>query len=109
LMKLQRGEAERDLSPHWKGVSEKRYALMKHVPVWVISAIAGVVLLVLYSGFSYQLNSTQEKILASLQAPIATYLPVDTTTSNSKQAESKSPSANNTVADQDGVSPELDN
>ena len=109
LMKLQRGEAERDLSPHWKGVSEKRYALMKHVPVWVISAIAGVVLLVLYSGFSYQLNSSQEKILASLQAPIATYLPVDGTTSNSKQAETKSPAVKNSVDDQDGVSPALDN
>ena len=77
LMRLQRGEAERDLSPHWQGVSEKRYTLMKHIPVWVFSAIAGVVLLVLYSGFSYQLTTSKDQVLAALQEPVAEYLPVD--------------------------------
>jgi len=77
LMRLQRGEAERDLSPHWQGVSEKRYTLMKHIPVWVFSALAGVVLLVLYSGFSYQLTTSKDQVLASLQAPVAEYLPVE--------------------------------
>ncbi len=77
LMRLQRGEAERDLSPHWQGISEKRYTLMKHIPVWVFSALAGVVLLVLYSGFSYQLTTSKDQVLAALQAPVAEYLPVD--------------------------------
>ena len=77
LMRLQRGEAERDLSPHWQGISEKRYTLMKHIPVWVFSALAGVVLLVLYSGFSYQLSTSKDQVLAALEAPIAEYLPID--------------------------------
>ncbi len=77
LMRLQRGEAERDLSPHWQGISEKRYTLMKHIPVWVFSALAGVVLLVLFSGFSYQLTTAKDEVLVALQAPIAEYLPVE--------------------------------
>jgi len=89
LMRLQRGEAERDLSPHWQGVSEKRYALMKHVPVWVVSAIAGVVLLVLYSGFSYQLSSSQESVLTAMQAPIADYLPPLEEVAQEKKSESE--------------------
>ncbi|OUS31430.1 hypothetical protein A9Q99_02325 [Gammaproteobacteria bacterium 45_16_T64] len=76
LMRLQRGEPERDLSPQWQGVSEKRHTLMKHVPVWVVSALAGVVLLVLYSGFSYQLNGSKDDVIASLSAPIQHYLPI---------------------------------
>lgn len=86
LMRLQRGEPERDLSPHWQGVSEKRYALMKHVPVWVFSALAGVVLLVLFSGFSYQLTTTKDGLLVALQEPIAAYLPI-----TSEVSEEQSP------------------
>lgn len=77
LIRLQRGEPERDLSPQWKGVSEKRYTLMKHVPVWVVASLAGVVLLALYSGFSYQLSETRDELVASLRAPIVSYLPVE--------------------------------
>mgnify|MGYP000125202440 CR=1 FL=1 len=98
LMRLQRGEAERDLSPHWQGVSEKRYTLMKHIPVWVFSALAGVVLLVLYSGFSYQLTTSKDQVLAALRAPVAEYLPTDMpeddVSENTALEESNNPNSN---------------
>ena len=99
LMRLQRGEAERDLSPHWQGISEKRYTLMKHIPVWVFSALAGVVLLVLYSGFSYQLTTSKDQVLAALQAPVAEYLPVEMPAEDTSENIELEESSKNKTAD----------
>jgi len=70
LLKMQRDEPERDLSPHWQGVSTKRNTLMKHIPTWVIFALSGVVLLALYSGFAYKLNEKTDTILSRLNAAV---------------------------------------
>jgi len=59
---MQRGEFERDLSPHWHGVPDKRYALTRYVPLWVVAALAGVLLLVVYTGFRLIINTTTAPI-----------------------------------------------
>lgn len=54
----QRGEFERELSPRWQGVPDKRHALVKYVPLWVVAALAGVLLVIVYSGFRFIIGST---------------------------------------------------
>jgi len=53
-----RGDFERELSPSWRGVTDQRNILIKHVPLWVVAAIAGLLLLVLYAVFSLILDKT---------------------------------------------------
>ncbi|EAW42317.1 hypothetical protein MGP2080_06232 [marine gamma proteobacterium HTCC2080] len=61
-----RGEFERDLSPNWRGAQETKKRLIDHTPNWVIFAITGALLLVLYTGFrltlGYQAIPVKEQI-----------------------------------------------
>ena len=57
-IRLQRGDFERELAPHWEGVRDKRSALVRYVPLWVVGAIACALLLVVYFNFSITLNDT---------------------------------------------------
>jgi len=70
LLRMQRDEPERDLSPHWQGGATKRNPMMKHIPTWVILALSGVVLLALYSGFAYKINEKTDTILSRLSSVI---------------------------------------
>ena len=47
----QRGEFERSLSPHWQGIVDRRNPLIRHVPLWVVSAVAGILLVGVDWGF----------------------------------------------------------
>jgi len=58
----QRGDFERELSPRWQGVPDKRNALVRYVPLWVVIALAGLLLLLVYSGFRYIVSSSTEPI-----------------------------------------------
>ena len=53
-----RGDFERELSPSWRGVTDQRNILIRHVPLWVVAAIAGLLLLVLYGVFNLILDKT---------------------------------------------------
>ncbi len=57
-IRMQRGDFERELSPHWRGVQDKRHMLARYVPLWVVGALAGVLLLVTYGGFRFILENT---------------------------------------------------
>lgn len=64
----QRGDIERDLSPHWKGITDRRNALVRYVPLWVVAAIAGVLLLITYSGFRWALESRAAPVESQLNS-----------------------------------------
>ena len=51
-----RGEFERELSPHWKGVDAGHRPLTSYVPVWVVGAIAAGLLTLTFMGVSYALS-----------------------------------------------------
>ena len=51
VLRMQKGDLERDLSPHWRGIEDRRNVLVKYVPLWIIGAISGVVLLATYTVF----------------------------------------------------------
>ena len=66
----QRGDFERELSPRWQGVRDQRNRLVRYVPLWVVCSLAGVVLLMLYSGFRFSLSSSAQPVHQGLQAVV---------------------------------------
>lgn len=77
LLASARGDVPRDLSPHWKGGATGKFRLLRSVPVWVTGALLSLVLLGLFSWYSYLLQTTrigvEERIRAigALQPPPA--------------------------------------
>ena len=61
-----RGSVEPELSPHWKGVEDRRNAVMRVVPLWVVAAACAAVLVVTYIWFNSRLNTRAAPINAML-------------------------------------------
>jgi type VI secretion system protein ImpK len=66
IIRTQRGDFERGLSPHWQGVQDRRNPLIRHVPLWVVAAVAALLLLALYVGLSFRLNRASDPLLPAL-------------------------------------------
>ena len=64
----QRGEAERELSPHWRGVTDRRPRVARYVPLWVVPVAACAVAVLTYLGFSYSINRSSDDVFAALNA-----------------------------------------
>nr|WP_229506860.1 type IVB secretion system protein IcmH/DotU [Pseudoduganella rivuli] len=67
LIQKERGQTEPALSLRWRGTNEKRPGLLRLVPLWVIAAVAGIVLLAIHLGFSFLLNRQSDPVYAALQ------------------------------------------
>jgi type VI secretion system protein ImpK len=67
LIRKERGPAEPALSLRWRGTNEKRPGLLRLVPLWVIAAVAGIILLAVHLGFSFLLNRQSDPVYAALQ------------------------------------------
>jgi len=67
LLRNQRGEYERDLSPHWRGVASKKKPVFQSLPLWVAGAVAGVFLVGTYFALSIRLNQTSDPIFSAIQ------------------------------------------
>jgi type VI secretion system protein ImpK len=63
LIRRQRGDIERDLSPHWENEEEARVNLEHPVPIWVVAAVAAALLLTTYLGFRYFLANASSPAL----------------------------------------------
>lgn len=70
LIRRQKGEAERDLSPHWQRVTQRRNKLASYFPWWVVAAVIGVIMLGTYSTFSYLLAEKNRQVLSRLEQPL---------------------------------------
>lgn len=70
LIRLQKGEPERDLSPHWQRVTQRRNPLSRYLPLWVVVAVVGVLMLGTFSGFSYLLNERSDALISRLERPL---------------------------------------
>ncbi|MFV2058263.1 MAG: type IVB secretion system protein IcmH/DotU [Thiohalomonadales bacterium] len=62
-----RGEISQDLSPHWRGQTSTKKSLRTIVPLWVVAAVAGVLLMAVYFGFSLILNESAQPSLQALE------------------------------------------
>jgi len=56
VIQRQKGEYERDLSSHWQGITDKRNALSRYIPLWVVGTITAAILTVIFIGFLYAIN-----------------------------------------------------
>jgi type VI secretion system protein ImpK len=66
VIRNQRGDFERDLSPAWRGIDDRSGALARSIPLWVVGALAAAVLLGLYLAFSYSLSRNAAPLEAAL-------------------------------------------
>ena len=57
---------EPELSPRWKGVEDRRNAVLRFVPLWVVAAACAVLLLGAYLYFDARLGSVAEPVSAEL-------------------------------------------
>lgn len=62
-----RGEFERELSPHWRGLAAAHRPLTSYIPAWVIGAVTAALLMLMYMGFTYALNSDAGVLPSDLQ------------------------------------------
>ncbi|QXH46442.1 DotU family type VI secretion system protein [Pseudomonas xanthosomatis] len=63
-----RGDVERELSPHWRGVTVARDRLAQFVPPWVGLAIALALLLLVLFGLRLKLASDAEPVFRGIHA-----------------------------------------
>jgi len=61
-----RDSVEPELSPRWKGVEDRRNAVMRFVPLWVVAAACAVVLLGGYLYFDAKLRALTDPVNATL-------------------------------------------
>ncbi|MEI8394313.1 MAG: type IVB secretion system protein IcmH/DotU [Rhodospirillaceae bacterium] len=52
-----RGDYERELSPHWRGIKAVHRTLASVIPLWVPGVVAAAFLTTLYLGFNFALHS----------------------------------------------------
>ncbi len=65
VIQRQRGEVEKELSLHWRGISDKRNMLARYVPLWVVAAVAAALLMLLFLGFRYSLTQNSDPIISA--------------------------------------------
>jgi type VI secretion system protein ImpK len=66
MIRKERGTPERELSPHWKGVEQRR-KLWVGIPVWVAVAVMALLGLGLYLSLSYSLNRKSDPVFTAIQ------------------------------------------
>jgi len=74
IVRQQRGEYERELSPNWHGLKAKVNTLAQQVPLWVIGALTGIILLCIYLGFNFILLDNATPALDTFQAISQPYM-----------------------------------
>lgn len=75
LLRQGRGNAEKELSPHWQGVTQQVSKLRDGLPLWVIASLGALVLGLLFMGLRFKLEGDATPAfdtLASLDAKAVT-------------------------------------
>lgn len=76
VIRNERGEPEGELSPRWRGLTDRRPAVSHVVPLWVLPVAAAAIVLATYAMLSIWLNEASDRVYAKLSAlPPAVALP----------------------------------
>lgn len=67
LLRQGRPEPDKALSLRWKGEEAKAARLRDGIPLWVIAAFTGLLLLAIYIGFRFSINGASDPVFATLQ------------------------------------------
>jgi type VI secretion system protein ImpK len=65
-LRERRGEFERDLSPHWRGLAAGHRPLTSYIPAWVIGAVTAALLMLMFMGFTYALSGISDSAYGGL-------------------------------------------
>jgi len=79
-IRRRRGEFPQELSPHWQSQSNQRTTLRNFIPLWVVAAVGGALLLAIFIGFTLVLDEAADPAHQSLEEigkPATTELPKD--------------------------------
>jgi type VI secretion system protein ImpK len=68
IIKGQRGEVERDLSPRWKGVLRPYKALSAWKPVWISMGVIAALMSVGFAGLTWALGRQAQVVVADIAA-----------------------------------------
>jgi type VI secretion system protein ImpK len=68
LIQRIKGDPQPELSTHWRGVGEEPNPLIRHVPLWVLAGVAGVVLMFIYMGFAFAIRNRSDQLYDKLFA-----------------------------------------
>src|SRR5262249_2448168 len=76
IIRKQRGDYERDLSPNWRGLGDVSQRRLGWLPLWVVAAVTVVGLIGIFVAFDWSLGSSSDRLaaeIASLRvaAPVA--------------------------------------
>jgi type VI secretion system protein ImpK len=66
LIRGARGDFERDISPHWRGIPSAHKSLAMLVPNWVVAVTAAGLLLLIYAVLLFWLNDLSDRAYAGL-------------------------------------------
>ena len=62
MIRNHRGEYERELSPNWRGTQVERHKVLAMLPVWVVAALAALIVVAAYMGFSFSLTNQSDPV-----------------------------------------------
>lgn len=68
ILRKDRGEYERDLSPRWQAVATGRSKVLSIMPLWVSFAACGLIMLVVYLSFNYRVNAESDPVYSHIAA-----------------------------------------
>ena len=93
VIRAQRGDIEQELSPHWEPAFSHGNQLARYIPLWVVAAVAGALLVTIYAGFTFMLGSAAGPVHQQLEeiAPPGAWLGTDSSgnyTANSSRTGS---------------------
>ena len=66
LLQRQRGNIETQLSPRWEGFQDKRIKLIRYVPLWVVAAVSGLLLMLVFLSFLFVVNRDSNPVLKAI-------------------------------------------
>lgn len=67
-IRRRRGEFPQELSPHWQSQSNQRTSLRNYVPLWVVIAVAGALLMAIFIGFTVVMDETADPVYQALES-----------------------------------------
>lgn len=76
LIRRERGEFERRLSPHWEGIEDRRNRLAGFIPLWVVASALATVVIGMFLYFRFSLATASEPIDVRLSEIGAFEMPV---------------------------------
>ncbi|WP_418316680.1 type IVB secretion system protein IcmH/DotU [Piscinibacter sakaiensis] len=66
VIRRERGEFDRDLSPHWLGLQKKAKPLVRRIPPWIVLALLALFVFVFYFVYVVLLAKTSDPVFASV-------------------------------------------